>query len=144
MLYNVSYNTPEIFAKIDREIGASFGFFERFKNGGIGSPKLFVTAASQEIDALFALDSYLNTCNIELRPNGIIVRFRSILETWALPIPFYKLTIYKGRPSEFSIYRDHHCIRVKADKPNVVRFFERIQEAKVNYLENSGRSFITG
>lgn len=136
LLYNVSHNTPEIFAKIDKIVGKSFGFLERFRNGGIGSPKLFVNAASNEIEALFALDSYLNTCNIELRPNGIILRFRSKLETYALPIPFYKLTLYKGKADEYSVYRDQHFVKIRADKPSVDRYLRRVQEAKTEYLKN--------
>lgn len=135
MLLNVSYNNPEIFAKIDKEVGKPFGFFDQFKNGGTGSPKLFVNSSSEEIDALFGLDSYINSCNIELRPNGIIVRFRSILETFALPIPYYKLTLYKGKADEYSVYRDHHFVKVRADKPGIIKFFNRIQEAKAEYSE---------
>ena len=138
MLLNVSYNNPEIIAKIDKEVGKPFGFFEQFKNGGTGSPKLFVNSSSPEIDELFSLDSYINSCNIELRPNGIIVRFRSILETFALPIPYYKLTLYKGKADEYSVYRDHHFVKVRADKPGIIKFFNRIQEAKAEYSERYG------
>ena len=139
MLLNVSYNKPEIFAQIDREVGKPFGFFRRFKDGGIGSPKLFVNSASPEIEHLFSLDSYINTCNVELRPEGIILRFRSILETYALPIPFYKLTIYKGSTDEYSIYRDQHFVKVKGDKPTVVKFFRRLMEAKAEHLDQFER-----
>ena len=135
LIYNVSYNTPEIFAKIEKEVGKPFGFLERFKNGGIGSPKLFVNSASSEIDELYSLDSYINSCNIELRPNGIVVRFRSILETFALPIPYYKLVLYKGKANEFSIYRDQQFLKLKGDKPQVIKFMNRIIEAKAAYQE---------
>lgn len=138
MLHNVSYNKPEIFAQIDKEVGKPLGFFERFKNGGTGSPKLFVTRSSKEIDELFKLDSYINSCNIELRPNGIIIRFRSILETYALPIPYYKLTLYKGKADEYSVYREHHFIKVRADKPAVIKFMGRVLDAKVKYHESLG------
>ncbi len=133
MIYNISHNTPEIFAKIDKEVGKGFGFFEVFKNGGIGSPKLFVNSSSSEIEELLSLDSYTNSCNIELRPNGIIVRFKSKLETFALPIPYYKLTLYKGKADEYSIYRDHHFIKIKGTKPGVIKFIGRILEAKAEY-----------
>lgn len=136
MLYNVSYNTPEIFAKIDKEVGKPFGFLDHFKNGGIGSPKLFVNSASPDIDELYSQDSYINSCNIELRPNGIIVRFRSILETYALPIPYYKLVLYKGKADEYSIYRDQHFLKLRGDKPPVIKFMNRIIEGKAAYQES--------
>lgn len=133
MLHNISHNTPEIFAKIDKAVGKPFGFIEALKTGGTGSPKLFVTSASLEIENLLSQDSYTNSCNIELRPNGIIVRFKSKLETFALPIPYYKLTIYKGTKDEYSIYRDQHFLKVKGVKPSVVKFINRILKAKASY-----------
>jgi hypothetical protein len=133
MLYNISHNTPEIFAKIDKEVGKPFGFIEGLKNGGLGSPKLFVTSASSEIHELLSLDSYTNWCNIELRPNGIIVRFKSKLETFALPIPYYKLTLYKGTSDGYSIYRDQHFLKVKGVKPSIIKFISRILNAKAAY-----------
>ena len=133
LLYNVSHNSPEIFAKIDKEVGKQFGFFENFKNGGIGSPKLFINSSSSEIEELLALDSYTNSCNIELRPSGIIVRFKSKLETYALPIPYYKLTLYKGKADEYSVYRDQHFLKVKGTKPSVIKFIGRIIDAKAEY-----------
>ena len=141
MLLNVSYNKPDVFAQIDTEVGRRYGFFERIKNGGIGSPKLFVNSASIEIQALYDLDSYLNTCNIELRPKGIIVRFRSILETFALPIPYYKLTLYKGSADEYTIYRDQHFLNIKGEQPAVVAYFKKLQEAKTNFISQFERPF---
>ena len=115
MLLNVSYNNPEISRKIDAEVGRPFRLKERWNLGGIGSPKLFITASSMEIRNLLILDNNLDSCNIELRPKGIILRFRSLLETYALVIPYYKLVIYKGNLGIYSIYRDHYFIKVKAD-----------------------------
>ena len=92
MLYNVSYNDKKITRKIDEELGKPFTLKERFQLGGIGSPKLHITEASMEIQNLLILDNNLNTCNIEMRPKGIILRFRSLLETYGLIIPYYKLT----------------------------------------------------
>ena len=114
MLLNVSYNNPKVKKAIDEEVGKPFTIRERFKMGGIGSSKLFITSASIKIHNLLILDSYVNTCNIEMRPHGIIVGFRSILESYALIIPYYKLTLYKGKAEEYSIYRDEYFIKIRA------------------------------
>ena len=92
MLLNVSYNDPKIKKQINSEVGAPFSLRERWKLGGIGSSKLKITHASIDIHNLLVLDNNNNSCNIELRPKGIIVRFRSLLETYGLIIPYFKFS----------------------------------------------------
>jgi hypothetical protein len=132
MLVNVSYNNREITRNIDSEVGKPFPLKERWAMGGIGSPKLWITEASIEIRNLLILDNNLDSCNIEIRPKGIIVRFRSLLETFALVIPYYKLTLYKGDMSVYSIYRDHHFIKVRSDTKAVQKFFKKLLDLKAD------------
>lgn len=132
MLVNVSYNNKEITRKIDEEVGKPFTLKQRWAMGGIGSPKLYITSSSIEIRNLLILDNNLDACNIELRPKGIILRFRSLLETYALIIPFYKLVIYKGNLSVYSVYRDHHFVKVKADTKAIQKFFRKILDHKTD------------
>jgi len=126
MLVNVSYNNKEITKKIDEAVGKPYTLKERWDMGGIGSPKLIITETSVEIRNLLILDNNRDTCNVELRPKGIIVRFRSLLETFALVIPYYKLTLYKGEASVYSIYRDSHFIKVMSDTKAVQKFFQKL------------------
>ena len=130
MLLNVSYNDNTIREKIDAEVGKPFSLKERWSMGGIGSSKLFITHTSLNIHNLLVLDQNLNTCNVELRPQGIIVRFRSLLETYALVIPFYKLKIYKGKAEEYSIYKDESLIKILADTKAIHKFFSKISTLK--------------
>jgi len=126
MLVNVSYNNKTITKKVDALVGKPFTLKERWKMGGIGSPKLMITSTSIEIRNLLILDNNRDTCNVEVRPNGIIVRFRSLLETFALVIPYYKLTLYKGEASVYSIYKDHYYIKVASDTKAVQKFFAKL------------------
>lgn len=130
MLLNISYNQPKIKEKIIAEVGKTFTLVERFKLNGIGSPKLQINSASIDIHNLLVLDNNTNVCNIEMRPNGIIVMFRSLLETYALVIPYYKLKLYKGKSEEYSIYRDHYFIKVKAENPAVHKYMMKILDYK--------------
>ena len=130
MLLNVSYNNPEIRKKIDAEVGLPYSFLERIKQRGIGIGHLIITSSSSDIQKLLALDKYRNKCNIELRPNGIIIGFRSLLESYALVIPYWKLTLYKGKAEEYSLYRDTYCIKVEAKNKNVHQFIKRILTEK--------------
>ncbi len=132
MLVNVSYNNKEITRKVDDEVGKPFTLKERLTLGGIGSPKLFMTETSSEIHNLLILDNNRDSCNIEMRPKGIILRFRSLLETFALVIPYYKLTIYKGDIGIYSIYKDHYFIKVKADTKAIQKYFRKILDYKAD------------
>lgn len=126
MLVNVSYNNPELRRKIEDLVGKPFTLRERWELKGIGSPKLIITGSSIEIHNLLILDNNRDSCNIELRPKGIIVRFRSLLETYGLIIPYYKLTLYKGDIGVYSVHVDNHFIRVQADTKAIQKFFVRL------------------
>ena len=130
MLLNVSYNESKIKEKIDTSVGKPFSLKERWTKGGIGSSKLRISEASIDIQNLLILDNNQNICNIELRPKGIILRFRSLLETYALVIPYYKLTLYKGKAQEYSIYKDKQFIKVVADTKATFKFFSKISAEK--------------
>lgn len=134
MLLNISYNDPEVKRRIEKAVGKPFSLQKRWKLGGIGSPKLFMNSCSIDIHNLLILDQNINQCNVELRPQGIIVRFRSLLETYGLVIPFYKLKIYKGKAKEYSIYMDHYFIKVLADKESIQHYFKKVIDQKTSNL----------
>lgn len=132
MLLNVSYNNPDVKRKINQEVGEPYGLRERIKQGGIGIGHLVITESSIQIQNFLALDKYRNKCNIELRPRGIIVGFRALLDSYALVIPYWKLNLYKGRAEEYSIYRDNYFIKIeaKAKDKKVHNFMKRILDQK--------------
>lgn len=130
MLLNISYNQPKIRDRINAEVGITFTLLERFRLNGTGSPRLQITSSSIDIYNLLVLDNNANVCNIEMRPKGIIVMFRSLLETYALVIPYYKLKIYKGKAEEYSIYKDHYFIKVKAASPQVHKYMMKVIDYK--------------
>jgi len=140
MLLNVSYNDSKIKEKIEDAVGKSFTLKERFKLKGVGSPKLFITSTSIEIHNLLILDKYTNTCNIELRPKGIIIRFRSLLETYALVVPYYKLSLYKGKSDEYSFHKDQYFIKIKAEPTNsqLHKFVKKITDKKAELSSSNG------
>lgn len=134
MLLNVSYNNKQISKKIDAELGKPFPLATRIKMRGIGSSKLIISEASVQINNLLILDNNRNQCNIEMRPNGIIVGFRSLLESYGLIIPYYKLVLYKGKADEYSIYRDDYYIKIEAKKKDKAthRFMAKVLAAKAD------------
>jgi|TARA_R110002051_G_scaffold13435_2_gene44873 hypothetical protein len=134
MLVNVSYNNPEIKRKVNEAVGKSFSFRERIKQRGIGLGHLIITDSSTQIKDLLKLDNNWNKCNIELRPQGIIIGFRSLLESFALVIPYWKLNLYKGKAEEYSFYIDQHFIKIeaKANEKRVHNFVKRIMTQRAS------------
>ena len=96
MIKNNSYNDKAVRSDINALVGKPFPMIERFRMGGIGSPRYNIQEASAHIMSLLNLDHNTNYCNIELRPGGIIVGFRSILETYAWIVPFTRLSILRS------------------------------------------------
>ena len=103
---------------------------EKLLIGGSGSPKLYITESSSEIKKYLNQDNNINSCIIEIRNRGIIVMFKSILETYALTIPFYKLNIYKGKSNEYSIYKDNYYVEILANTKTVHSFIKKIKILK--------------
>ena len=131
MLLNISYKDPKQKKEIDDLVGKPFSLQNRWKMRGIGSGKLVISSSSIEIHNLLILDNNINTCSIEIRPMWIIVRFRSLLETYGLIIPYFKLKLYKGKSRVYSIYKDQYYIKVKAEKSSIHDFFKKISFQKV-------------
>mgnify|MGYP001381620857 FL=1 len=138
MLKNLSYNCKKTKDLLIDRVGKPLTLFERLKIGGNGSDKLIITDASNDIVELLKLDNNINQCNIEIRSNGIILRFRALLETYGLVIPFYKMVIYKGEKKIYSIYIDNQYIKFLADKKSIHSFIKKINRLKSEYLNKTG------
>ena len=133
MIKNLSYNSKKNKALLFNLVGRSLSLIERFKLRGIGSNKLLITDASKDIIDLLRLDNNINYCNIEIRKNGIIIRFRSLLETYGLIIPFYKLVIYKGESKIYSLYKDQYFIKVLIENKSTILFLKKVIKLKNQY-----------
>ncbi len=138
MLKNLSYNCKKTKDLLIDSVGKPLTLFERLKIGGNGSDKLIITDASNDIIELLKLDNNINQCNIEIRSNGIILRFRALLETYGLVIPFYKMVIYKGEKKIYSIYIDNQYIKFLGDKKSIHSFIKKISRLKSEYLNKTG------
>ena len=132
MLLNVSYTDREITRKIDAEVGKPFTLKERWNMNGIGSPKMHILDCSLEIRNPLILDNNMDSCNIEMRPKGIVIRFRSLLETYGLIIPYYKLKLYKGDFAAYSVHRDQYFIKVRSDTKAIQKFFKKLLDYKAD------------
>lgn len=111
MLRNISYNNKDIIKEINEHVGRPYGLMQRVRMKGVGSRRMMITDASEDIMELLALDNNMNFCNMELRPDGIILRFRSLLETYGLVINFHQLNVFQNG-KQLSIYGPEHYVKV--------------------------------
>lgn len=138
MIKNLSYNSKKNRTILFEIVGRPFSLIERIRLKGIGSGKLIIIDASKEIVELLRLDNNINYCNIEIRTNGIIIRFRSLLETFGLIIPYYKLVIYKGESNIYSFYKDKYYIKFMADNKKTSLFVKKIVGLKIKFQNKVG------
>lgn len=129
MLLNTTHNDKKIITQINDLVGKPYGLLDNFKLKGIGSPRLDIVKASNEIEKLLNRDNHRNYGNIELRPNGILFRFHTRLETYALVIPYYKLVIFKPGNS-YTLHIDQHFVSFEAlpTHKSIHRFVEKIMD----------------
>ena len=132
MLRNVSYGDRKTRQEIDALVGRSYSFLARIKMGGIGSPKLKVLDASPLIKEELRKDNDKNLGYGELRPNGLIIYFRSILESWALVIPFTELSI-RQEATGLKIEDLDNWLRIKLSNKVHIQseFFKKVVDKKI-------------
>tara|TARA_B100001250_G_scaffold408253_1_gene430334 strand:- start:450 stop:872 length:423 start_codon:yes stop_codon:yes gene_type:complete len=138
MIKNLSYNSNKIKILLTEMVGKPFPLIERFKLRGTGSNKLVITDASKEIVELLKSDNNINYCNIEIRKSGIIIRFKSLLETYGFIIPFHKLVIFKGDSKLYSFYNDNNFIKFLADNKSIHLFIKKVIKLKSEYQNKMG------
>ena len=95
MIRNISYNSKKIDQEINHLVGNQYSFLTRLKMGGNGSKRMIINKWSFQFEKLLNLNSSIKYCSIELRSKGIIIRFRSLLETFAWVIPYRKLVVFQ-------------------------------------------------
>ena len=111
MILETTYPSKEIKKSINDAVGNPISFFRRIKLGGIGSQRFVFLEASKEFEHLIYADNKSQFCNIELRESGIILHFRSRLETFAWIVPYRLMSWFKSDNS-FSIYAGVEFVRL--------------------------------
>jgi len=130
MLVSLSVRNESLSKSLHAEIGKIFTLAERRTLNGIVSPDLFITQSSPEIHNFLILGDEVPTCTIELRTQGILIRFTALEEAYALVIPYRKLMIRKPAPHEYSLHKDHYMIRIAAQSNSTRQFIQKLIKLK--------------
>ena len=137
MLINISEAFSEKKEQITSKVGKPFALEERKRMEGTLLKNLPITAASIDIYNLLILNEAPAFCNLEMRTNGLIISFKVKSDTYALIVPYYKLKIYKGKAEEYSFYKDHYFIKVKA-APTDIEIHGFIKKIRNFKADNAG------
>ena len=113
MLRNISYHDNQLRDEINNAVGKSYSLFERIRMGGIGSQRYLITETSKRIDELLSHGNGSNFGNIELRREGLILRFRSRLDILALIVPYKELSLLKSS-SDFTLFSGADFVKLQA------------------------------
>lgn len=139
MIENNSYNDKDIKQEIIEHVGKPFSLLKRIRMRGNSSPRFRITDASEKISEILAKNrNMINYCNMELRQGGIIVGFRSVLETYTWSIPYYKLSIH-STGKRYTIYSDTEFIRIENDHKSSVNtnFIKKLRSHQKDFLGKS-------
>lgn len=85
---------------------------DRIKMKGSGSQRFKITRADPEIENKIGAIQGDMFCNIELRKRGLVLYFRSRIETYALALPYFTVSIVKNN-DELTIYSRKYRITMK-------------------------------
>ncbi|WP_431158195.1 hypothetical protein [Winogradskyella poriferorum] len=133
MILNTTHNNPEHKQIIADLVGQPFSLVQKLKMKGIGSKRMIIDEVSQNMQSMMNRVSDINYANIELRPNGILVRINQGLKNFTWIIPYYQLVIYKVNGSSlhaqgrFIHFRDSKTFRENK------KFFDKLLDEKVKY-----------
>ena len=136
MIYNSTYHDDDTINTINSIVGQPFSWLKRFKLGGVGSKRMIVKTCSPKFSFIQNKTEDINYGNIELRPKGIIVYINKGLETFAWPIPYYKLVVYKTEG--LSLHANGGFIKFKPNKTlkENKSFISKLLDQKIHFQTN--------
>jgi hypothetical protein len=135
MIVDTTYSNKKTNQLINDLVGKPYSLFEIFKMRGIGSKRMIIEEASPNFQTYLNSISDPTYANLELRPNGLLIRINKGLRNFTWVIPFYQLVIYKTNGS--SIHAQGKFIHFKNNitfKENKW-FFDKLLDKKVEFEE---------
>lgn len=137
MIFNVTYTNKETVRTINSIVGKPYGLITNLKKRGIGSQPLSILEVNDQLREYTGAITNMSKCNIELRPNGIIIYFSRKLINFAWPIPYYHLTVFQNRDVT-SLFHNTDFIKLKpkASINSGLKFVQKMLKEKNQFLAN--------
>lgn len=113
MLFDSTVLSKENIKEVAKLVGPAYSIWDSLRLKGIGSTKLNISRYSRDFKELLEQDNTNNYCNIELRPNGIIVHLNKRATRYSWAIPYYKLSLFHS--DDYSIHSNGSFLRIRKD-----------------------------
>ncbi|RBA28071.1 hypothetical protein [Flavobacterium tibetense] len=135
MLFNTTYKDDKISNRISEITGKPYNFVQSIKLGGTGSHRMIISEASKHFEHCLNQVADTQYCNLELRPNGVLLHINKGLANYTWAIPYYQLVIYKSKT--LSIHANGMFVKIKLDKnfQRNYKFFNRLENIKLAQTE---------
>ena len=139
MIKDTTVLSKDLKREIDQLVGKPFGFIERLKMDGVGSHRMSIAECSEGLLPYLQEFGNLTYCNVELRPNGILIHISKRNSRYSWIIPYYKLSIF--RSGNLTFHAEGEFIRVLDPRhlEMTSKFISKLLEHKTNWsVQNSG------
>lgn len=133
MILDTTYTDKSNEALINDLVGKPYSFIQAIRMKGIGSKRMMIDEVSPNMTHYLNTVSAVNYANLELRPQGLLIRINKGLQNYTWAIPFYQLVIFKTGGS--SIHAQGKFIKFRTNttfKENKA-FFDKLLDEKVKY-----------
>mgnify|MGYP005820204115 CR=1 FL=1 len=133
MILDTTHTNKDHAKLINDLVGKPFGLVQSIKMGGIGSKRMMVKAVSHNMQQYLNAVDDVNYANLELRPNGVLIRINKGLKNFTWVIPYYQLVIYKTNGSSIHAQGKFIHFRQNTTFRENKAFFDKLLEEKVKY-----------
>jgi hypothetical protein len=117
MILNTNQSNPSTNKKINKLVGKPYNFFQKWKLQGWQKNHFSIVEMSAGFEAYAVGLEEENSCQLELRPNGILIHFTRLYEDYTWAIPYYHLSVYKNGKT-LSIYRNTDYMKIQPQDAN--------------------------
>ncbi len=136
MILNTTYTNKENDATINNLVGNPYSFFKKLQMKGIGSGRMIIDKVSPKLEKTLLNGPDINYANIELRPEGILVRITRRLDNFTWIIPYYQLYTYMT--NGLSIHGQGNFLQFRNDRflKTNKNFIRKMLNLKVVYTKD--------
>lgn len=129
MVFDTTYTDKEITIEINKLAGRPYSLIQRLKLGGIGSHRIIIDQASDDLEKYINPGHSINHVNFELRPLALLAHLKRRTQTFCWVIPYINLEMTE----DYQMISDSvRRIALKEPLRYNQDFFKKVERLKTN------------